>query len=201
MKLYYAVGACSLTSHILLCESGLPFTLEAVNLKDKKTASGKNFYDVTIRGQVPALQFDDGTVLTENIAIAEYIADQVPEKNLLAPIGQMERYQTIAWFNYIATEIHKSYGPIFHSIAQTATDAAIKNLITKYDYIDSVLAKTPYIAGDHFTIADAYLFVTTRWSKILPNLPTYPSIAQFMARIKERPAVQTAKAQEDNKQS
>lgn len=198
MKLYYSPGACSLTQHILLCEVDLPFSIEAVNLKDKITATGKNFYQITERGQVPALELNDGTILTENIAIAQYIADTMPEKNILAPIKQIERYQTIAWFNYIATEIHKSYMPIFRPTSQEATDGAIKNLIEKYHYIDSVLAKTSYIAGEQFTIADAYLFVTTRWSKMIPNCPVFPNLEKFMARMHERPAVQRALSQESN---
>ncbi|MDF7670526.1 glutathione transferase GstA [Orbaceae bacterium ESL0721] len=197
MKLYYTAGACSLNSHILLCETGIPFTTEAVDLKNKKTASGKNFLDITVRGQVPTLQFDDGSVLTENIAIAQYIADKAPEKKLLAPVGEMQRYQTIAWFNYIATEVHKLFGAIFFPVSEIAAEAAINNLLNKFSYIDSVLAKTPYISGDHFTIADAYLFVVSRWSKMIPNLPSYPAFEQFIERVKNRPAVKAAIAQEE----
>lgn len=196
MKLYYSVGACSLTQHILLSEIGKPFSIEAVNLKDKVTESGLDFKKITEFGQVPALQFEDGTILTENIAIAQYLADTFPDKNLLAPVGQMARYKTIAWFNYVATEIHKNYGPIFRSVSKDATEAAIKTLLDKYSYVDSVLAKTPYLTGDSFTIADAYLFVTTRWSQKIPNRPAYPAIDAFMARMKDRPAVQAAMKQE-----
>ncbi len=196
MKLYYTAGACSLTTHILLCETGLPFSSEKVNLKDKTTASGQNFYQITPRGQVPALVLDDSTVLTENIAIAQYIADLSPQSKLLAPLGDIARYQTLSWFNYIATEIHTNYRPVFHPTHEDVTRDAIKGLLERYQYINDTLAKTPYLTGDHFTIADAYLFVTNQWMQFIPNCPTYPAIEQFMARINERPAVKTAKANE-----
>lgn len=198
MKLYYAAGACSLTSHILLCEVGLPFTTESVDLKNKTTASGQNFFDITIRGQVPTLQMDDGTILTENIAIAQYLADKAPEKKLLAPVGEMQRYQTISWFNYIATEVHKLFGPIFFPVSELATENAVNSLLSKFSYIDSVLAKTAYISGDHFTIADAYLFVVSRWRKAIPNIPNYPAIEKFIERVQNRPSVKTAIAQEES---
>jgi len=196
MKLYYSPGACSLTQHILLCMSGIEFSVERVDLKTKKTEHNRNFLDVNSRGQVPTLELDDHTILTENIAIAQYIADKAPNAKLLAPIGHIERYQTLSWLSYVATELHKAYGPLFRSQVQAEKDAAIKALEDKFAYLDERLKQHKFIATDYFTIADAYLYVVLRWRKIIPNLPTYHSIDQFMQRIDELPAVKKALAQE-----
>lgn len=196
MKLYYSPGACSLTQHILLCISGIPFTVERVDLRTKKTEHNHNFFEINPRGQVPTLVLDDKTILTENIAIAQYIADKVPEAKLLAPIGQTERYQTLSWLSYVATELHHAYGPLFSSQIQAEKDAAIKVLENKFSYLNDHLAQRKFIATDYFTIADAYLYVVLRWRQIIPNLPAYPAIEQFMQRIDALPAVQKALAQE-----
>ncbi|WP_392552750.1 glutathione transferase GstA [Orbus wheelerorum] len=196
MKLYYSPGACSLTQHILLCISGIEFSVERVDLKTKKTEHNRNFLDVNPRGQVPTLELDDHTILTENIAIAQYIADKVPNAKLLAPVGDITRYQTLSWLSYVATELHHAYGPLFSSQVQAEKDAAIKNLENKFSYIDARLKNRHFIATDYFTIADAYLYVVLRWRKIIPNLPAYLAIDQFMQRIDELPAVKKALAQE-----
>jgi glutathione S-transferase len=120
IKLYYTPKACSLAAHIALCEANLDYSLEAVNLSNKTTASGKNFYDITPKGQVPALMLDDNkTVLTEGAAILQYIADLVPSTKLIAPIGEVERYEIIAWINFIATELHKNFMPLFKNHLQS----------------------------------------------------------------------------------
>ncbi|RKS84508.1 glutathione S-transferase [Orbus hercynius] len=196
MKLYYSPGACSLTQHILLGMSGLPFTLEKVDLKTKKTEHNRNFLEISPKGQVPSLELEDGTILTENIAIAQYIADKVPAANLLAPIGHIERYQTLSWLSYVATELHKAYGPLFRSQIQAEKDAAIASLEHKYESLDAELKHRQFIASEHFTIADAYLYVVLRWRKIIPNLPAYPNIDLFMQRIEALPAVKKALTQE-----
>lgn len=193
MKLYFSTGACSLSPHIVLCESGLEFSIEKVDLRTKTTSAGKNFLDVNPKGQVPTLLLDTGDILTEGPALVQYIADQVPEKNLLAPVGQLERYKTISWLNYVATEMHKNFGPLFHADAsQEAKDNAAKVLATKFAYVDSILAKQDYIAADHFTVADAYLFTVLRWQKVIPGLAKYPAIEKYMTRIEARPAVAKA---------
>lgn len=196
MKLYYSPGACSLTQHILLCLSGNKFEIERVDLKSKKTEHNRNFLDVNPRGQVPTLELDDGTILTENIAIAQYIADKSPNANLLAPIGHNDRYQTLSWLSYVATELHHAYGPLFRSEDPAIKEAAIKVLEVKFSYINEKLKNRQFIATDSFTIADAYLYVVLRWRKIIPNLPQYPEIDLFMQRIEDLDAVKKALKQE-----
>lgn len=196
MKLYYSPGACSLTQHILLCMSGLKFSTERVDLRTKKTEHNRNFLDINPRGRVPTLELDDGSILTENIAIAQYIADKVPNAKLLAPVGNIERYQTLSWLSYVATELHKAYGPLFRSQVQAEKDAAAKVLEDKYAYLEARLKDRQFIATDSFTIADAYLYVVLRWRKIIPNLPAYPAIDKFMQRVDELAAVKTALEQE-----
>lgn len=196
MKLYYSPGACSLTQHILLCMSDLEFSVERVDLKTKRTEHNRNFFEINPRGQVPTLELDDKTILTENIAIAQYIADKVPNVKLLAPIGELERYQTLSWLSYVATDLHKAYGPLFKSQVQAEKDVAISVLKDKYAYLETRLKDRQFIATDYFTIADAYLYVVLRWRKVIPNLPSYPAIEQFMQRIDAFDAVKQALAQE-----
>lgn len=196
MKLYYSPGACSLTQHILLHMSGLDFSIERVDLKTKLTEHKHNFLDISPKGQVPTLEFDDGTILTENIAIAQYIADKAPQANLLAPIGHIQRYQTLSWLSYIATELHKAYGPLFRSQVQAEKDVAIALLKNKFADIDSVLKNQQFISSAQFTIADAHLYVVLRWRKIIADLPAYPNIDLFMQRIDALPAVKKALAHE-----
>lgn len=196
MKLYYQSGACSLCAHILLCETGLDYSLESVNLATKIMQSGGDFFAINPKGQVPTIQLDDKSVLTEGIAIAQYIADLAPQANLLAPIGDINRYQVISWFNFIATEIHKNYGPLFRKKSQEAMDDAAEVLKSKFSYVNQALENSPYLTGQTLSIADVYLYVTMRWSKVIPNCPDYPAISAFMARMNERPAVQKALAEE-----
>lgn len=196
MKLYYALGACSLSPHIILCESGLDYSVEKVDLKTHTLASGKDYYKVNAKGQVPTLRFEDGTILTEGPAVVQYIADLVPEKNLLAPVGDILRYQTISWLNFVATELHKNFGPIFHPQSEDAKAAANKTLISKLIYVDEVLKKQAYIAGENFTVADAYLFTVLNWRKFLKDLPKFDAIDEYQAKVGARPAVIKALSEE-----
>lgn len=196
MRLYYSPGACSLTQHILLCMSGMEFSVERVDLKTKQTEHKRDFREVNPHGQVPTLELDNHTILTENIAIAQYIADKTPSANLIAPVGHDDRYQTLSWLSYVATELHKAYGPIFKSSVQAEKDAAIKVLEDKFQALDARLKDRKFIATESFTIADAYLYVVLRWRKIIPNLPSYPAIDSFMQRVESLPGVQQALKQE-----
>lgn len=197
MKLYFTTGACSLSPHIVLCESELNFTLEAVDLKTKKTATGRDFLTINPKGQVPTLALDNGVILTEGPAILQYIADQVPHKSLLAPLGDILRYQTISWLNYIATELHKNYSPLFNPASSAESKAQASQILTnKLHYVDSILHKQRYIAADHFTLADAYLFTILGWRKAILNLPPLPAIDNYMAQLKTRPSIEKALSQE-----
>ena len=164
MKLFYSPGACSLSPHIVLREAGLPFALEKVNLKTKVTASGEDFTRINPKGYVPALQFDDGSVLTEGSAIVQWVADEVPDKHLMAPAGTLERYRLIEWLNFISTELHKNFSPLFNpATPDSVREYQMQQLARRIGYVEQTLVG-PYLTGTHFTAADAYLFTVLSWS-------------------------------------
>lgn len=196
MKLYYSKGACSLTQHILLELSGLKYEVESVDLRSKVTQSGKDFYQINPRGQVPTLVLEDGTVLLENIAIAQYIADKVPEKELLAPINHIDRYQAIAWISYVATDLHKAYGPLFHSQDEVVRSEALSALAEKLKMLNERLSQRKFIATDKLSIADAYLYVVLSWRKLFKTLPDYPHLDRYCSEIEQLEAVKKARSQE-----
>jgi glutathione S-transferase len=193
MKLYYSPGACSLSPHIVLREAGLPFTLEKVNLKTKVTASDADFTRINPKGYVPALQFDDGTVLTEGSAIVQWIADEVPAKHLVPAAGTMERYQVIEWLNFISTELHKNFSPLFNPATPEAVrEMQLATLAKRIGYVEQHVTG-PYLTGEHFTVADAYLFVVLSWAKYVKlDLAPYANVNALLARVAARPAVQEA---------
>lgn len=198
MKLYYKPGACSLSPHIVLRESGLDFTLVKVDLATKRTESGDNYLDINPKGQVPALQLDDSTMLTEGVAIVQYIADKVPDRQLLAPAGSLTRYHTLEWLNFIATELHKGFTPLFRpNTPEEYKVIARETLEHKLGYVDDELNGKQWLMGLRFTIADAYLFTVLRWALAVKlDISELKNIAQFMARMEERPAVKAALAAE-----
>ncbi|MEO8756116.1 MAG: glutathione transferase GstA, partial [Casimicrobiaceae bacterium] len=159
LKLYYSPGACSLASHIALNEAGLAYEAVKVNLGTKQAANGADYLAVNAKGYVPALVLDDGGVLTESAVVLQFIADQNPGSGLAPAHGTFARYRLAEWLNFIATEIHKGFGPLWNAANTDAVkDAARKSLFGKFDYVDKRLASTPYLMGDTFTVADAYLF-------------------------------------------
>lgn len=191
MKLYFSPGASSLAPHIALREAGLPFELERVSLKTKKTASDRDFLRVNAKGCVPTLQFEDGTVLTEGPAILLWIGDQVPEKRLTPGAGTMERYHLIEWLIFIATELHKHFHPLFDPSAPEATKTnSRERLDRRLDYLNKTLGDAPFLIGEHFTVADAYLFTVLGWSKYVEvDLARWPKLAAYVARVSARPKV------------
>lgn len=198
MKLFYKTGACSLSPHIVLQESGLNFTTEAVDLQSKKTASGEDFLKVNPRGQVPTLLLDDGTILTEGAAIVQYVADKVASKKLIPANGTIARYHAIEMLNYIATELHKGFSPLYNPQTPTEYKEATKQkLLKQFDYLNGILSQQKYLLGDHFSVADAYLFTVTRWAKPLGlDLSSYKHLVSYMQLIATRPAVIAAMKQE-----
>ncbi len=194
MKLYFSPGACSLSPHIVLREAGLPFQLEKVDLKAHKTAGGADFYAVNPKGYVPALQLDDGQVLTEGAAIVQYIADRKPESKLAPAAGTMERYRLQEWLTFISTELHKAYSPLFKATTPDETKLAQKDLIgRRLDFVAKHLDGKQYLMGDVFTAADAYLFTILRWSKgVNVDLGKWPTLPPYIDRISARPAVAAA---------
>ncbi|HET7832493.1 MAG TPA: glutathione transferase GstA [Gallionella sp.] len=194
MKLYYSPGACSLASHIALQETGLPYEIEKVDFATKLTATGDDFNRINPKSYVPTIRLDDGSILTEGPAILQYIADRQPAANLAPAAGTMERYRLQEWLTFIGTEIHKSFSPLFNKASPEETKTAFRNRIAlRLGYVESQLQDKPYLLGEYFSVADAYLFTVTRWSAFTGvDLVPFPRLRDYMVRIGERPAVQAA---------
>jgi glutathione S-transferase len=194
MQLYFSPGACSLASHITAREAGIPIKLERTDTRNKKLVDGADYYAVNSKGAVPALRLDDGQVLTEGVAIMQYLADQKPESKLAPANGTIGRYRVQEWLNFITSEIHKTYSPLWSPASdQKVKDHALGNLEKKLDWVDKQLAGKKYLTGDTFTIADAYLFTVVNWSFFLGmNLDKWPALKEFHARVAARPKVQEA---------
>ncbi|SNS15846.1 glutathione S-transferase [Noviherbaspirillum humi] len=194
MKLYFSPGACSLSPHIVLCEAGFDFETERVNLADKKTASGNDYRQVNPRGYVPALQLDSGDVLTEGPAIVQYLADQAPQSKLAPAAGSMERYHLIEWLNFISTELHKSFSPLFRpTTPEEYKTIARDNLANRLDAVANQLGGKDYLTGNSFTVADAYLFTVLNWApRVGIDLSRWPAIGAYQQRVAARPAVRKA---------
>jgi glutathione S-transferase len=194
MKLYYSPGACSLAPHIVAREAGIELTLEKVDIRGKRTASGEDFLAINPKGYVPALQLDDGQVLTEGPAISQYLADQAPDSGLAPANGSIARYQLQALLGYINSELHKSYSPLFNPATGAELRAErVAYIQRRYGLIEQQLAAADYLTGPDFSIADAYLFVVTNWAKGLKlDLSAFPNLLAFQARVAARPAVRAA---------
>jgi glutathione S-transferase len=194
VKLYFRPGACSLSPHIVLREAGLPFELDKVDTKAGKTAGGEDFRAINPKGYVPTLRLDDGQVLTEGAVIVQFLADQKPQAKLAPPPGSMERYRLAEWLNYIATELHKGFSPLFNRKATDEARAALKDALSpKLAFLARHLEARQFVLGDGFTVADAYLFTILNWS--LPagvDLGPWPPLQRFHERIAARPAVREA---------
>lgn len=199
MKLYYSPGVCSMASHIVLRESGSTFDLEKVDLKSKKTEKGADFTQVNPNGYVPALQLDDGTVLTEGPAIMQYIADAKGATNILPKAGAPERYKVVQWLNFISTEIHKGFSPLFWATTpQDFKDGTVKTrLAQRFDFLNKHFAKNQFLMGSQFTVADAYLYTTLTWAgDAKMDLTPFPNLTAFRDRVAARPAVQATRKAE-----
>ena len=194
MKLYYAPGACSLSPHIVLLEAGLPFTAEKTDFMTKKTEKGADYVAINSKGAVPALQLDDGRVLTEGAAIVQYLADLKPESGLAPRAGSFERYQLMELLNYLASEVHKALGSLFNpAITAEWKAASIANVGKQFDWLTGFLGKKTYLMGSTFTVADAYLFTLLGWTDHLGiDLKKWPSLSAYRARVAERPKVREA---------
>jgi glutathione S-transferase len=194
MKLYYTPGACSLSPHIVASEAGIDLDLEKVDLQAKVTAAGHDYSKVNSKGYVPALQLDNGEVLTEGPAIVQYLADQKPASKLAPAAGTLERYRLQEMLGYLNSEIHKTYGAMFNP-AITAPERADKvaYLHKRYALIEQQLSSHKFLLGDQFTVADAYLFTVTTWADHLKvDLSQFPKLQAFQKTVSARPAVQKA---------
>lgn len=194
MKLFYSPGACSLSPHIALREAGLPFELVLASTKTKKLADGTDYRTINPKGQVPALLLDDGELLTEGVVIVQYIADLAPQTQLLPAFGTLARYRVLEWLNYITTELHKTFGPLFNPAFPEEGKAFNKAaLAQRLAWVNEQLAGRNYLTGDTFTVADGYLFVVVNWTKLVGiDVSEWTHLGAFMGRVADRPAVQAA---------
>jgi glutathione S-transferase len=194
MKLYYAPGACSLSPHIVAREAGIPVQLQKVNTKDKSMEGGGDFWQVNPRGYVPVLELDNGERLTEGPAIVQYLADQKPDSGLAPKAGTLERYRLQEWLNFLTSEVHKQFSPLFKpNTPEEYKPIAKQNIATRFDWLDKQLAGKDYLMGKNFTVADAYLFVLLNWTKPTQiDLAKWPNLAAFQKRTGSRPKVKEA---------
>ena len=193
MKLYYSPGACSLSPHIALLEAGLPYDLVKVDLRAKKLENGDDYLKINPKGQVPALALDSGELVTEGPVIVQMIADKAG-KNLAPARDSAERYKLLEWLNYITGELHKNFGPMFSPVLADEAKAFFKERVMgKFKYVDSQLAGRDYLMGQHFTVADGYLFTMLTWADRMKfDLSAFPNLLAYKARVAARPKVQEA---------
>ena len=194
MRLYFAPGACSLSPHIVSRELGLPIELKKVSTKDKTMEGGGDYRAINPKGYVPALELDDGGVLTEGPAIVQYLADQKPDAGLAPKAGSLERYRLQEWLNFITSEIHKKFSPLFRpTTPEEYKKIAKENLANRFDWLDKQLAGKDYLMGKAFTVADAYLYTTLRWTKPMQiDMARWPNLVAYMERVGARPKVKDA---------
>ncbi len=199
MKLYFSPGACSLAPHIVACETGLTLDLHKVDFGTSgKQVDGQDYAEINPKAAVPALELDDGQLLTENAVILQYLAAQAPDAGIgPAPFG-MERWRFLEALNFIATELHKGFIPLFHKeFGDQGREAAIKLLTARLELQSGYLADRSYLMGQHFTVLDAYLYVVLTWTRMHRiDLAPWPNLVSFMERMEARPAVQTARQEE-----
>jgi glutathione S-transferase len=194
MKLYYSPGACSLSPHIVLRELGLSFTLVKVDTKTKKTEDGRDFWQINGKGYVPVLELDDGERLTEGPAIVQYLADRKPDAGLAPPNGTMARYRVQEWLNFITSELHKQFSPLFDPTASDEIKQRQRTrLAGRFDWLSAELKGKDFLMGSQFTVADAYLFTVLNWCQWTGiDLAKWPALKDFVARVAARPKVQEA---------
>ena len=198
MKLYYSPGACSLSPHIALLEAGLPYDLVRVDLRSKKLENGDDYLKVNPKGQVPALALDSGELVTEGPVIVQMIADKAAGKNLAPARDSAERYKLLEWLNFVGTELHKNFGPMFSPVLADDAKAFFKDRVMgKFKYLDGVLAGRDYLMGKQFTVADGYLFTMLSWADRMKfDLSDLSNLLAYKARVAARPKVQEALTKE-----
>ena len=194
MKLYYSPGTSSLSPHIALREAGLAFEPVLASIKTHKLPDGSDYYAINPLGYVPMLELDDGTRLREGPAIVQYVADLVPVKNLAPANGTLPRYRLQEWLTFIGTEIHKAFSPLFNpGMPDEGKKIYRDKIVDRLAFVDKELAGKQYVMGDNFTVADAYLYTVTRWTKPMAiDISGFPNLSAFMKRVEARPAVQEA---------
>lgn len=191
MKLYYAKGACSFAVRIVIHEINIPCEFISVDLKAKKTASGADYLKINPKGAVPVLELDNGEILTENAVIQQYLADEYKTYELLPAVGTFQRYHVLEWLNYVSSDLHKAFGPLFNPSLPEDAKPFFKELIKKkLQVVDEQLQKNKFLTGDVFTLSDTYLFVICRWLKNVDlDINTWPALSRYFEELKKRPAI------------
>jgi glutathione S-transferase len=184
MKLYYSPGACSLSPHIVAREAGIPIQLEKVDLGAKQTASGEDYRAINPKGYVPAMRLDDGSLLTEGPAIVQYLAERKPESGLAA-----ERYRLAEWLAFLNSEVHKVWSGLWNPKAERAP--ILEKLQPRLAYVEEALQDRPFLLGERFSPADAYLFTLLNWAQ-WTGVELSPGLARYAERVRQRPKVQEA---------
>jgi glutathione S-transferase len=194
MKLYYSPGSCSLSVHIALHEAGLAFESVLASTKTKKLPDGSDYLLINPKGQVPLLELDSGERISEGVVIVQYIADQVPAKHLAPAWGTLERYRLMEWLNFITTEVHKGFSPLFMpGMPEEAKTLTRQRLRSKFEWLNQQLADKTWLMGDTFTVADGYLFTTASWARhVQLDLSDLAHLQAYLTRVGARPAVQAA---------
>jgi glutathione S-transferase len=191
VKLYYMPAACQLACNIALREAGLRFELVKVDRKTRRASDGLDYNEVNPKGYVPALTLDDGQVLTENIAVLQYIADRNPAAKLAPAAGTMERYRLEEWLSFVNSELHKCYTPLFRQDApEGAKEYARRTLTGRLDWLERSWGSRSYLMGEQFTVADAYLWVVLGWgAHVDMDVARWPQLKRFHERVAARPTV------------
>ncbi|WP_341678756.1 glutathione transferase GstA [Niveibacterium sp. SC-1] len=194
MKLFFAPGTCSFAPHVVLREAGIDAELVRVNLKTRQTADGRDYLAINPKGYVPAIELDDGSVLTEGPAIVQYLGDRNPASGIVPAAGSPARYRLQEWLGFINSELHKSYSTLFHpELPEASHESARANIARRLAVIEPVLARQPWLLGEQFSAADAYLYTVVNWSQwTRVSLSDWPALQAFVARVAARPAVQAA---------
>ena len=194
MQLFYAPGACSLAPHIVAREAGLPIETVKVDLASKRTSAGDDYLEINPKGAVPALSTDDGALLTEAAVVIQYLADLTPTAGLLPAAGTFERYRALEWLNFIATELHKGFGPLWKPNTPAEYREITKELLAqRFTYLDRELADRDYLLGDGFSAVDAYAFTILGWAAYMKiDLARWSNVTAYLARIGARPKVREA---------
>ena len=198
MKLFYSPGACSLSPHIILQESGLKHTTAKTNLKDKTIDGGGDYKQKNPHGYVPALELDDGTIITEGPSVLQYIAEKAGNTSVSPAVGTPERYRMLSWLNFTSTELHGPFGSLFNpAMPDAGKEIAKAKLASRFKFLDQHLAGKDYLLGKAFTLPDAYAFAVLGWAPAMKiDMSGYPNIKAYVARIAARPAVQKAMGEE-----
>lgn len=194
MKLYYSPAACSLAVHIVAREASIPVDLIKVDIGTHRLEDGTDFYSINPRGYVPVLELDDGTRITEVAALVQYLADLVPEAQLLPPAGTLERVRVQSWLTFVSSELHKSFSPLWHADTAESTKQSIRARLSRhFTELDTLLGQQPYLLGDTYTVADAYAYTILNWAHMLRvDLMPYVALSAYVSRIASRPSVREA---------